>query len=102
MRGRGVRLVPNRMNDAGTIAGASGDTAAVYQNGKLHVLSFGGTGFSYATGVNNHNDVVGYYYVSNDQNGAFLYRDGKVSPAPGGQINDRGQVVASLNGLPTL
>jgi probable HAF family extracellular repeat protein len=116
------------INDQGHIVGyfqnfaPSGlltDHGFVYENGIYTTLddplasttaNSNGTEGTVASGINNHDQIVGYYYDSNDRANGFLYSNGKYTTlddplgvdgtfATG--INDKGQIVGyyqDLNG----
>jgi probable HAF family extracellular repeat protein len=91
------------INDIGQVVGGTGsDHAFLYSNGVMAQIeppnSSGGRAYS----INNHGQVVGYYYKANSgraflyQNGTFTTIGSSASPySVAFSINERGQVVGS-------
>jgi probable HAF family extracellular repeat protein len=91
------------INDLGIIVGLSGNTGFVYQNHQMRPVSRGETRVWAAVGINNHNQILAWYYGEGNRTAIFGL-DGEFidigtlhgafsSDMYGFSINDRGEVV---------
>ena len=99
------------VGDGYLVNGSDDGGAFLYSNGRIHDLGTLGGGGAEATGINNRGQIVGTSaIVSNTGNNerAFLYTNGRMidlTPFVGSSasaINDRGQIVGSINSTGNL
>ncbi|HEX6076838.1 MAG TPA: hypothetical protein VFZ32_16425 [Micromonosporaceae bacterium] len=102
--GAGDNSIASAINQRGHVVGQSHYRAFLWRRGQITDLGTLGGGYSYATDVNNRDEVVGYSAVADGAIHAFLWRRGVMTDLgvlPGGDnsyangINDRGEVVGS-------
>jgi probable HAF family extracellular repeat protein len=89
------------INDHGTVVGfmqpsngAATSEGYVLKDDKLTVLQFPGSSFTQALGVNNSDDVVGFYNDANGVTHGFVYDNGNYE-----QIDAQGAQATTINGI---